>query len=92
MATAGKSLLSERRDDFKIMVEILNIAFNEAKKTEIVYKANLNFRQVERYLGFLMGKGLIATCVSLHGKNKYQTTQKGKAFVKRYEEIVKSVE
>lgn len=91
MDTASKSLLGERRNDVKIMVEILNIAFNETKKTEIVYKANLNFRQAQKYLDFLISKGLIATRVCLHGKSNYQTTQKGKTFAKRYSEIAELV-
>jgi predicted transcriptional regulator len=84
--------MNERRSDVKIMVEILNISFNGAKKTEIVYKANLNFRQAQKYLNFLAKKGLLAANISTRGRNKYQTTQKGKAFAERYEEIVELVE
>ncbi len=89
MATASKSLLSARRNDVKIMVEILNIVLTGARKTEIVYRANLNFRQVQKYLDFLTGKGLIFTDISYNGKKIYRSTERGKTFVRRYNETAK---
>jgi len=83
-------LLSERRSTVKLMVDILRIALNGAGKTEIVYKANLNFKQAQRFLSFLLDKGLL-TVVSLHGKRKYRTTQKGRTFIKRYKETLELI-
>jgi predicted transcriptional regulator len=85
--TIRRTPLSGRRSDIKIIVEILSVALHDAKKTEIVYKANLNFKQMQRYLDFLMGKGLIADCGCSSGKRKYQTTERGRTFLKRYMEI-----
>jgi predicted transcriptional regulator len=82
-------LLSERRTTVKLMVVILEIALKGAGKTEIVYKANLNFRRVQKYLDFLVGKGLIS--VSSNKRKKYRTTEKGKAFIKRYRETVELI-
>lgn len=84
----GKSF-GERRSTVKLMVDILEIALNGAGKTEIVYKANLNFRRVQKYLDFLVGKGLIS--VSSNKRKKYRTTEKGKAFIKRYKETVELI-
>jgi len=92
MATkVSVKILSERRSDVKIMVEMLNITLNGARKTEIVYKANLNFRQVQKYLDFLIGKGLMELNVSRGKKKSYRTTEKGKAFIKRYRETVELI-
>jgi len=43
----------KRRVRHDIIMEILKIAKNGAKKTEIMYKANLSFFQVEQYLNAL---------------------------------------
>ncbi|MBE9594879.1 MAG: winged helix-turn-helix domain-containing protein, partial [Proteobacteria bacterium] len=48
----------------------------EAKKTPIVYKANLNFKRVDAYLPYLVDKGLIENTGAV-----YKTTEKGKEFL-----------
>ena len=64
-----------RRSRTAISVEILKAAMEGAKKTHIVYSANLNFDMVNRYLVMLEEKGLIE-----HKGNMYVTTTKGKEF------------
>lgn len=77
-------LIGERRGTVKIIVDILEIALKGAMKTEIVYKANLNFKIVQKYLDFLIKKGLMS--VSSNKRKKYKTTEKGREFIKRYKE------
>jgi predicted transcriptional regulator len=64
-----------RRSRTAISVEILNVALEGAKKTHIVYRANLNFEVINRYLALLQDKGLINK-----KENLYITTEKGKEF------------
>ncbi len=64
-----------RRSRTAISVEILKAAMEGARKTHIVYSANLNFDMVNRYLVMLEDKGLIE-----HKGNIYVTTAKGKEF------------
>jgi predicted transcriptional regulator len=64
-----------RRSRTAISVEILKAAMEGAKKTHIVYSANLNFDMVNRYLAMLEEKGLIE-----QKGNIYLTTTKGKEF------------
>lgn len=64
-----------RRSRTTISVEILKAALEGAKKTHIVYSANLNFEMVNRYLEILEEKGLIE-----RKGNLYVTTSKGKEF------------
>ncbi len=71
-----------------IIVDILNIALRGTGKTEIVYKVNLNFKQLEKYATFLIGKGLMVRSVT-SGRNVYKTTERGLAFLHRYNETVK---
>lgn len=64
-----------RRSRTAICMEILRVSMGGARKTHIVYNANLNFDVVNRYLVALQEKGLI----ELRG-NLYVTTEKGKEF------------
>ena len=48
---------------------------NGAKKTHIVYEANLNFNIAQKYLEMLNEKGLIK-----HENGLFITTDKGKVF------------
>jgi predicted transcriptional regulator len=48
-----------KRDKLEITRSILLICKDGAKKTEIVYKANLNFKNAEVYLKWLMEREMI---------------------------------
>jgi predicted transcriptional regulator len=48
-----------KRDKLEIIQSILLICKNGAKKTEIVYKANLNFKNAEVYLKWLVDREMI---------------------------------
>ena len=48
-----------KRDKLEIARNILLICKNGAKKTEIVYKANLNFKNAEVYLKWLNDREMI---------------------------------
>ncbi|VVB63996.1 Winged helix-turn-helix [uncultured archaeon] len=48
-----------KRDKLEIIQGILLICKNGAKKTEIVYKANLNFKNAEVYLKWLIDREMI---------------------------------
>ncbi len=69
-----------RRNNLDIIAEILQITQEGARKTQIVYNANLNFLIVKKYLNNLIEKGLL-------NKNDthYYTTDKGRDFIKSYQ-------
>jgi predicted transcriptional regulator len=48
-----------KRDRLEIIGSMLFICKNGAKKTEIVYKANLNFKNAEVYLQWLIDRELL---------------------------------
>ncbi len=48
-----------RRNDLDICADILTVARAGAKKTHIVYRANLNFKLVRKYLRRLIENGLL---------------------------------
>jgi predicted transcriptional regulator len=58
-----------------------------AKKTHILYKANISSTQVESYFSALLAHNLLAKAHDLDGNNVYRTTEKGMRFIECCEEI-----
>jgi predicted transcriptional regulator len=80
------SSIRKKRSHMQISIDILRIALEGAKKSHIVYKANLNFKIVNGFLDSLLNSGL------LNGPSHdriYQTTQKGSEFIEYYENLEK---
>ena len=46
-----------KRSEIEILADILRVAESGARKSHIVYKANLNFKIVEGYLNILRNSG-----------------------------------
>jgi predicted transcriptional regulator len=72
-----------------IIANILSEAAEGAKKTHIMYKSNLSFRQLQAYLDFLLDRGLLMRSESGGGGNPnlFQTTAKGRAFLQAYRDL-----
>jgi len=68
------------------MAEILGIAKNGSLKTQIMYKANLSFAQLNEYLSFLLDTKLIAS-ITQNGKTFYKVTSKGMRYLRNYAKI-----
>lgn len=74
-----------RRGRFEIIGGILSLARDGARKTSLVYRANLNFNVVNRYLDLLIQEGLISFDPS--SERKFKTTEKGLEFLKIYKKM-----
>ena len=83
----GSNPSSKRRDRLYIIAEILEIAREGTLKTQVMYRANLSFTQLNDYLGFMLKISLLNK-VSENGKEIYRATMKGMDFLQRYHEIV----
>ena len=75
-----------RRDRMHIMAEILEVALDGALKTQMMYRANLSFAQLNEYLRFLLDLKLLDK-VEGNGRAVYRTTSKGARFLQSYKEI-----
>jgi predicted transcriptional regulator len=82
----GSKVSSKRRDKLFIIAEILEIAKEGTLKTQIMYRANLSFTQLNDYLNFMLKINLLGK-VSENDKERYETTAKGLDFLQRYQEI-----
>ena len=77
-----------KRGFFEILAEILkSLTEGELPRTHIVYSANLNFKRLPAYLASLEKIGLIEKVRSDNGF-KYRITEKGNAFLRRYQDMV----
>ena len=75
--------MSGKRSDIEISAAILQVARNGAKKSHIVYKANLNFKIGKKYLDRLITSGLLQ---GPNGEDKvFRTTEKGVDYINYYQ-------
>jgi predicted transcriptional regulator len=76
----------KRRDRLYIIAEILNIAKEGCLKTQIMYRANLSFAQLNEYLSFLIKMELLKV-KNENRRNTYITTVKGDRYLEKYKDI-----
>jgi len=69
----------KNRNRLEIAKDILSIVSMKAKKTRIMYQANLSYPLVEKYLESLLERGLVK-CEDAY----YMITWKGKEFLQMY--------
>jgi predicted transcriptional regulator len=82
----GSNPSSKRRDKLFIISEILEIAKEGTLKTQIMYRANLSFTQLNDYLNFMIRINLLDR-ISENDRERFETTNKGIDFLQRYREI-----
>lgn len=77
---------AKRRDKLFIIAEILEIARDGTLKTQIMYRANLSFTQLNDYLDFMLKTKMLDRTL-INNKDVYSASEKGVAFLSRYREI-----
>ena len=77
-----KDSFKKRRCRTDILADILSVAEGKARKTQIAYKADLNFRMLDEYLPHLLDKGLIENT-----GGEYKTTERGERFLTDYQKM-----
>ncbi len=81
-----------KRSKVEIIADILKSANGEgATKTQIVYKANLNFKLATGYIEYLLKKGYL-TELAEHNHKIYKVTEEGVAFLKSISTICHELE
>ena len=70
--------VNQRRSDFEIIADMLKVGENGAGKTKIMYNANMSYSQIQKYLGYLIGQGLIDEKVKVGNPSvTYRVTDSG---------------
>jgi len=88
-------LVNNRRSEIKIISEILTLARNGAKKTELLYQGNLSYSQLQGYLSFLIEKEIIQEkLIKNNGSSVkfYTTTEKGLLFLQDVNKVLEHLE
>ena len=78
---------SRIRGRTQIIADILHHCKQNKRKSHVMQKANLNFDQVNHYLGDLQGRGLVEPSFS-DGNRIYRTTNRGREFLDRYQKLI----
>ena len=73
------------RGKLQIIADILSVVRGGAKKTHVMYQANLSFALLKRYLSEVLEAGLV--CVD--DKDRYRLTKRGQSFLDRFGEYSK---
>lgn len=86
LVNAKKYSSGSHRGRLDIIADILNASFGGVKKTYLMYRCNLSFKQLKYYLKFLLKKELLHVVADNKGSNPglFEITDKGKEFLKVY--------
>jgi predicted transcriptional regulator len=74
--------LAKYRGRLEIIVDVLNVASKGAKKTRIMYIANLSHKLLEKYLEESVKLGFI-----YFSNDSYEVTEKGRTFLEKYNDF-----
>ncbi len=76
-----------RRDRLGIMAEVANVAKEPVLKTQIMYRANLSFAQLNTYLALMTDLKLLKES-KIGRKTTYERTRKCDKLLEHYKEIL----
>lgn len=77
---------NSHRGYLDIIADILEASYSGSRKTYLMYRCNMSFRQLKYYLDFLLRKELLHAVVEDIGPDPsfFKITDKGKEFLKVY--------
>jgi predicted transcriptional regulator len=81
--------VGNRRHEMEILMNILRITMREARVTHIMYRANLSYSSLRRYLSEALNMGLIVKEYNGDGLPIYRITEKGRSLLEKLEEVEK---
>ena len=73
----------------EIIEFILSLCENGARKTHVMYRCNLNSKQIKEYLNFLLECEMLEKIQERLNSKRYiyKTTELGKKFIGRYKQL-----
>jgi predicted transcriptional regulator len=86
------AISNPKRDSITILADILKslTGSSASRKMSIVYKANLNFVRIRKYLDILIATGMIEEILA-NGYSSYRITDRGREFLFGYERLKDSL-
>ena len=83
-------MLSSRRSSMEVIADMLRLG--EAGKTEIMYSANMSYKQLQKYLKFLLEMKLIDKVTVGNPMVTYRVTKKGLRLLRSIDNILEILE
>ncbi len=82
--------LDRRRSSLEIIADMLRLG--EAGKTEIMYSVNMSYFQLQKYLGFMLERGLIDKVSLGNPSVTYRVTRKGLEILRSIDDLLDTLE
>jgi len=79
--------MGRRRGEVQILTDVLSISLNGVRVTHLMYRANLSYSTLRRYLVAMLNQGLIGNVRNSDGSVVYRTTEKGRLLLDRLKEV-----
>lgn len=77
-----------RRGELQILVDILTLSLNGVKATHLMYKANLSYSTLQRYMSVALRQGLVRKICNSDGSVEYHITDKGKLLLEKLRDVM----
>ena len=71
--------ISGRRDELRIMTDLMGNMHQPMRSTHLLYRTNLSYSQLKKYLSSLLNMGLIEEITKPH--RAFGITEKGRTFL-----------
>ncbi len=78
-----------RRSSIEVIADMLRLG--EAGKTEIMYSANMSYFQLQKYLAFLLDRGLIDQVAVARSGATYRVTEQGAKLLMTIDSILQTL-
>ena len=79
--------VNQRRSNIEIIADMLKVGENGAGKTQIMYNANMSYKQIQKYLTFLTRQGFIDKMEVGNPSVTYKVTDNGLKLLKSINSI-----
>ena len=76
-----------RRGEVQILIDVLNTSMNGVKVTHLMYRTNLSYSTLRKYMSASLRQGLISKVSGSDGSVMYYTTDKGRLLLGRLKEV-----
>jgi predicted transcriptional regulator len=79
--------MGRRRGEVQILTDILTLSLKGVKATHLMYKANLSYSTLRKYLSAALKNGLIRKVCNNDGSTVYFITEKGKLVLEKLRDV-----
>ncbi len=84
-------IFANKRSESEILARILNSAEEKAKKTQMLYNANISYTHFIKYFNFLMERNFIEVKNGNPSGKVYHITKKGSNFLNNINDVLQQI-